>query len=73
MEAAMETLGDDLIIGASDLAQFLFKDRAKRRKVYHLHERRLIPTFKIGPELAGRRSTLLRHFAEQERQSTQPK
>ena len=67
----METpLGDDLLFGAAAIAEFLFKNRKKRRKVYHLHERRLIPTFKVGPELVGRKSTLQRHFAEAERAST---
>jgi hypothetical protein len=63
----METLGDDLLVGAAAIAAFLFKNPKKRRKVYRLHQRKLIPTFKIGPELASRKSTLLHHIAKQER------
>lgn len=62
----METLGDDLIIGAAGLAEYLFKDRSKRRKIYHLAAQGLLPVFKIGPELAGRKSTLLRFIGERE-------
>jgi hypothetical protein len=65
-----DTLGDDLILGGSALAQFLFKDGSekKRRKLYHMHERGLLPLFKVGPELAGRKSTLTRHIERVERE-----
>ena len=65
-----DSLGDDLIFGGSALARFLFKSasKKKRRKVYHMHERGLLPLFKVGPELAGRKSTLLNHFERVERE-----
>jgi hypothetical protein len=71
MEAVMsDALGEDLILGGKALAQFLFKDDSekKRRKVYHMNERGLLPLFKVGPELAGRKSTLLRHIERGERE-----
>ena len=65
-----DSVGDDLILGGSALAQFLFKDGSekKRRKVYHMHERKLLPLFKVGPELAGRKSTLTRHIERVEKE-----
>jgi hypothetical protein len=63
-----DTLGEDLILGGSALARFLFKDATKRRKVYHMHERGLLPLFKVGPELAGRKSTLTRHIERVEKE-----
>jgi hypothetical protein len=67
-QAMSDALGEDLILGGSNLARFLFKDPKKRRKVYHMYERRLLPLFKVGPELAGRKSTLLRHIERVERE-----
>jgi hypothetical protein len=64
-----DTLGDDLLIGATAIAAFLFGDEGKRRKVYHMHERRLLPTFNLGPQLAGRKSTLRAHIENIERRS----
>ena len=61
----MEPLGDDLLIGASAIAQFLFGSAKKRRKVYYLRDR--LPLFYLGSEIAGRKSTLTKFVADQER------
>jgi hypothetical protein len=60
-------VGDNLILGASALADFIFKDRKKRRKIYHMHERGLLPLFKIGSEIAGLKSTLRCHLDKKSR------
>ena len=61
----MEPLGDDLLIGAAAIAQFLFGSSKKRRKVYYLRNR--LPLFYLGSEIAGRKSTLTQFVADQER------
>jgi hypothetical protein len=60
-------LGDDLLEGATKIAQFLFKDSRKRRRVYHLHELGELPLFMMGGTLCGRKSTLTRHIDNAER------
>ena len=64
-------LSDDLLWGAAAIARELFgkATEEKKRKVYHLHETGLLPTWrhqgpdgKKGPLLA-RRSALQRAFA----------
>jgi hypothetical protein len=62
----MEKLSDDLIVGADNLAEFVFGDKEKRRRIYHLNEAGKLPLFNLGPRLAGRRSTLTRFIEEQE-------
>jgi hypothetical protein len=59
------SLGDDLLIGGANIAQYLFGDRKKRRKVYYLRPR--LPLFFIGSELAGRKSTLQNYIETKER------
>jgi hypothetical protein len=60
----MSELSEDLLWGARAIARELRgKDtKSARRKVYHLHELKLIPTWKVGPELVTRRSLLAAHF-----------
>jgi hypothetical protein len=64
-----ESLGDDLLQGADQIAHFLFGDPARRRRVYHLAENSRLPVFRIGALLCGRKSSLLAWIAEQERRS----
>jgi hypothetical protein len=66
---ADETLGDDLLEGAAAIAQFLFNDPKKRRKVYHLVEHSKLPVFWLGKIICGRKSTLRGFIVEQERQA----
>ena len=60
-------LGDDLLSGADEIAEYLFKDRKKRRRIYHLNEARQLPLFYMGATLCGRKSTLKKHIANAER------
>jgi hypothetical protein len=64
-----ESLGNDLLQGADQIAQFLFGDPARRRRVYHLAENAKLPVFRMGALLCGRKSSLLTWIADQERQS----
>ena len=62
-------LANDLLRGADEIAEFLFGDSGKRRKVYHLAETSRLPTFKIGSLLHARKSVLLQFIEDQERRS----
>lgn len=59
-------LANDLLIGAYAIAEFLFGDRNKRRKVFHLAETSRLPVFRLGSRLCARRSVLMAWVAEQE-------
>jgi hypothetical protein len=62
----MSDLASDLLFGAGAIAKDLFgEDTEKnRRRVYHLHEKRRLPTWKNGdgPEIISRKSALRDHF-----------
>jgi hypothetical protein len=60
----MDTLSDDLLWGAGPIAKDLLgRDTKKnRRKVYHLHQKGLLPTWKEGAEIITRKSLLREHF-----------
>ena len=59
-------LGDDILRGADQIAEFLLGDGRQRRKVYHLAENSRLPVFKLGAILCARRSTLIAWIADQE-------
>jgi hypothetical protein len=61
-----DNLADDLLRGAEAIADFLYGDATKRRKIYHLAETSRLPIFRLGPVLCARRSILLKWIAEQE-------
>ncbi len=63
-------LGDDLLIGAEAIAEYLFGDPKFRRRVYHLVRKGELPTFKYGDMLCARRSTLLKDVAHREQAVT---
>ena len=48
-------LGNDLLVGAPAIAAYL---NVNERRVYHWATCNYIPTFKIGPLIAARRSEL---------------
>ena len=60
------SLGDDLLIGAEKIAEYVFGDAKYRRRVYHMAGIGQLPTFKLGAVLCARRSTLLKHIAHRE-------
>ena len=61
------SISSDLLSGADQIAEFLYGDTKKRRKVYHLTESKVLPTFHMGSTICARKSTLLQWIAEQER------
>jgi len=61
-----QNLAQDLLEGADAIAEFMYGDLRKRRRVYYLAERGLIPTFKLGETLCARRSTLVSWIQAQE-------
>ncbi len=65
----MSEIGDDLLWGGKAIEFELLKDDSKPavRKIYHLHQQRQIPTFRLGNEIVCRRSTLRQHIADVER------
>jgi hypothetical protein len=63
---AGDTLANDLLRGADQIAHFIFGNQAERRKVYHLAETSRLPVFRLGAVLCARRSVLLEWIADQE-------
>ena len=61
-------LGDDLLRGADEIAEFVFGDARHRRRIYYLTgvATRGLPYFKLGNVICARRSTLMRWIEEQE-------
>jgi hypothetical protein len=55
----LNKLGDDLLVGAPAIAKYL---KVNERRVYHWAAQSYIPTFKIGPLIAARRSELDQHL-----------
>jgi hypothetical protein len=62
---------DDLMLGAGKIAEDVLGKNTKknRRKIYHLHGLGVLGTFKIGGEIAGRRSTIRERIADHERRA----
>ena len=59
-------LADDLLTGATEIAQFL---GLRRSRVYALLNAEAVPAFRLGSVWQARRSTLVRHFAALEARS----
>lgn len=56
----------DILRGAEEIAEFIFGDRAQRRKIYHLAASSHLPVFKLGSMICARRSVLLKWIESQE-------
>lgn len=69
---AQPDLCNDLLRGADEIAEFMFGDKSKRRRVYHLMGR--LPVFRLGNIVCARKSSLLSMIQDQEVSSagTQP-
>lgn len=52
-------LHEDILEGAEAIARFM---GTTRRRVFHLAEQGLIPTFKLGKRLCARKSSILKHI-----------
>ena len=59
-------IGDDLLCGAGEIAGFLYGDPGRRRRIYDLAERGLLPVFRLGAVLHARKSVLADYIAQQE-------
>ena len=66
-------LAPDLLRGADQIAEYIFGDRACRRKVYYLAETSHLPVFRLGALLCARRSVLIRWISGQEDKVLTPK
>ena len=64
-------LANDLLLGADQIADFLFVESGQRRKVYHLAETSRLPVFRLGTKLCARRSVLMAWIASQEERGWQ--
>ena len=62
-------LADDMLWGASEIALFLYGDRRKRRKVYHLAATSRLPHSKPGSMICARKSVLIEFISKQEESS----
>jgi hypothetical protein len=58
---------DDLLIGAAEIAEFVFGSRDRRRSVYYFARKSKLPIFKYKTQLRTRKSTLRAWLEEQER------
>jgi hypothetical protein len=72
-EPHQQPLADDILRGADEIAEFIFGDRASRRKVYYLAECTKLPIFRLGPVLCARRSVLLQWISGQEMRASPSK
>lgn len=57
----------DLLCGATEISEFLFRKPNARRRVYHLYEHHDLPAFKVGGSIFARRSTILKWIADKEK------
>lgn len=72
MNMVENSLARDLLIGGGQIAkEVLGKDTAEnRRRIYTWHELGLLPTFRMGGQIASTRSAI--HAAIAERINTEP-
>lgn len=71
--AESSELAGDLLRGADAIAEYIFGDRACRRKVYYLAETSHLPVFRLGALLCARRSVLMGWISGQENRVLKPK
>lgn len=62
-------MAGDVLHGAKEIAQFVFGDPKKQRKVYHLCSTGQLPFFYLGSVICSRRSSLQRAIQKKERQT----
>lgn len=60
-------MADDLLIGAYEIAEYIYGDPNLRRKIYHLRRARRIPIFVVSSKYWAHKSTLNAWFEEQEK------
>jgi hypothetical protein len=70
VEEIPATIAEDLLIGASAIAAWLYNDPKKRKKIYYLAQKTNFPHFKMGSKLHARKSVLRHWWDAQERRQT---
>ena len=66
MIAHEEEFAADMLEGADEIAFYLYGNRKKRRKIYHLVATSHLPVFKLGSMICARRSVLIKWVEHQE-------
>jgi hypothetical protein len=66
MRKSNADLAGDIIEGAEAIAEVLWGDRKKKRRVYHLAETGELPVFRLGSIIHARKSVLIAHIEAQE-------
>jgi hypothetical protein len=69
--AQEDSLANDLLRGADEIANYLFGEAVHRRKVYYLAETSRFPVFRLGARLCARRSVLKDWISSQEKRGCQ--
>jgi len=60
---------DDILFGASAIAEFVFGDARMRGRIYYLCAKNFLPHFRIGKRgISARKSTLREWVEQQERE-----
>jgi hypothetical protein len=59
-------LSGDILRGAAEISKFLFGEKNRKRKVYYLAARDILPVFRVGSMLCARKSALTDWFAGME-------
>lgn len=62
-------LADDVLLGAAQIALWLYGHRRHRRKVYHLAKTSRLPHYLTGSIITARKSVLLAWIKDQEERS----
>jgi len=63
---------DDLLCGAGEIAEFLFGDARRRRRIYDLAGQGRLPVFRLGAVPHARKSVLANYIARQEASTSRP-
>lgn len=66
-----ETIKEDLLEGADEIAAFIYGDPGKRRKVYYLIEKEGLPVLRMGG-ICARKSTILKWIEQRELAAASP-
>ena len=69
IDKSLDQTAEPAIRGAEAIAEFIFGDRAHRRKVYYLAECSKIPIYRLGSTLCLRRSAYAEWIKAQETRS----
>ena len=65
----MTDLAGDLLRGAGAIAEEVLGSRSQKnkRKIYHMHEHRQLPTWMEGNQIISTRSAIRQHYSDKQR------